>query len=98
MLPKAVKTAENNFYAQMQGRSHLNHEKQEFAHEHPHLKTLEEVVNTIKPTAIIGEFTAAEHMQWINPGHVCSILNTKIHFFLTFYCLFYPFTLNLDQV
>uniref|UniRef100_A0AAQ5Z8K5 Malic enzyme n=2 Tax=Amphiprion TaxID=80969 RepID=A0AAQ5Z8K5_AMPOC len=35
-------------------RSHLNHEKEEFAHEHPHLKTLEEVVHTIKPTAIIG--------------------------------------------
>lgn len=39
----------------MQGRSHLNHEKAEFAHEHQHLKTLEEVVQTIKPTAIIGE-------------------------------------------
>lgn len=39
-----------------QGRGHLNHEKQEFAHDHPHLKTLEEVVETIKPTAIIGLF------------------------------------------
>lgn len=38
-----------------QGRSHLNHEKQEFAHNHQHLKTLEEVVHTIKPTAIIGK-------------------------------------------
>uniref|UniRef100_A0A672ZK99 Malic enzyme n=1 Tax=Sphaeramia orbicularis TaxID=375764 RepID=A0A672ZK99_9TELE len=38
----------------VKGRSHLNHEKEEFAHEHPHLKTLEEVVETIKPTAIIG--------------------------------------------
>uniref|UniRef100_A0A7N8XNT7 Malic enzyme n=1 Tax=Mastacembelus armatus TaxID=205130 RepID=A0A7N8XNT7_9TELE len=28
--------------------------KEEFAHEHQHLKTLEEVVQTIKPTAIIG--------------------------------------------
>uniref|UniRef100_A0A8C2GWH5 Malic enzyme n=1 Tax=Cyprinus carpio TaxID=7962 RepID=A0A8C2GWH5_CYPCA len=37
-----------------EGRSHLNHEKEEFAHEHPHIKTLEEVVETIKPTAIIG--------------------------------------------
>lgn len=37
-----------------QGRSHLNHEKEEFAHEHPHIKTLEEVVKVIKPTAIIG--------------------------------------------
>uniref|UniRef100_A0A8C6PKT6 malate dehydrogenase (oxaloacetate-decarboxylating) (NADP(+)) n=1 Tax=Nothobranchius furzeri TaxID=105023 RepID=A0A8C6PKT6_NOTFU len=38
----------------VKGRSHLNHEKAEFAHDHPHLKTLEEVVHTIKPTAIIG--------------------------------------------
>lgn len=41
----------------LQGRGNLNHEKAEFAHEHPHLKTLEEVVETIKPTAIIGEIT-----------------------------------------
>lgn len=40
----------------VQGRSHLNHEKEEFAHEHPHLKTLEEAVHTIKPTAIIGKY------------------------------------------
>uniref|UniRef100_A0AAY4EJN4 Malic enzyme n=1 Tax=Denticeps clupeoides TaxID=299321 RepID=A0AAY4EJN4_9TELE len=38
----------------VKGRAHLNHEKEEFAHEHPHLKTLEEVVQTVKPTAIIG--------------------------------------------
>ncbi|TRY59302.1 hypothetical protein DNTS_033542 [Danionella cerebrum] len=38
----------------VKGRSHLNHEKEEFAQDHPHLKTLEEVVETIKPTAIIG--------------------------------------------
>uniref|UniRef100_A0A8B9JDW4 malate dehydrogenase (oxaloacetate-decarboxylating) (NADP(+)) n=1 Tax=Astyanax mexicanus TaxID=7994 RepID=A0A8B9JDW4_ASTMX len=38
----------------VKGRGHLNHEKEEFAHEHPHIKTLEEVVETIKPTAIIG--------------------------------------------
>ncbi|KAG7215763.1 hypothetical protein INR49_021886, partial [Caranx melampygus] len=37
----------------VKGRGHLNHEKEEFAHDHPHLKTLEEVVHTIKPTAII---------------------------------------------
>ncbi|TSV41649.1 NADP-dependent malic enzyme, mitochondrial [Bagarius yarrelli] len=37
-----------------EGRSHLNHEKEVFAHEHPHIKTLEEVVKTVKPTAIIG--------------------------------------------
>ncbi|PWA31470.1 hypothetical protein CCH79_00002630 [Gambusia affinis] len=41
----------------VKGRGNLNHEKAEFAHEHPHLKTLEEVVETIKPTAIIGEIT-----------------------------------------
>lgn len=39
-----------------QGRGHLNHEKEEFAHEHPQIKTLEEVVTTIKPTAIIGNY------------------------------------------
>lgn len=39
-----------------QGRGHLNHEKEMFAHEYPHLKTLEEVVKTIKPTAIIGNY------------------------------------------
>ncbi|KAK2905934.1 hypothetical protein Q8A73_009877 [Channa argus] len=38
----------------VKGRSHLNHEKEEFAHDHPHIKTLDEVVHTIKPTAIIG--------------------------------------------
>uniref|UniRef100_H3CEM1 Malic enzyme n=1 Tax=Tetraodon nigroviridis TaxID=99883 RepID=H3CEM1_TETNG len=38
----------------VKGRSHLNHEKEEFAHDHPHLRTLEEVVHTIRPTAIIG--------------------------------------------
>ncbi|KAL7983229.1 hypothetical protein Chor_000105 [Crotalus horridus] len=37
-----------------EGRSHLNHEKEMFAHDHPTVKTLEEVVRTIKPTAIIG--------------------------------------------
>ncbi|KAM4561582.1 NADP-dependent malic enzyme, mitochondrial isoform 2-T3 [Fundulus diaphanus] len=38
----------------VKGRGNLSHEKTEFAHEHPHLKTLEEVVQVIKPTAIIG--------------------------------------------
>ncbi|XP_030056012.1 NADP-dependent malic enzyme, mitochondrial [Microcaecilia unicolor] len=38
----------------VKGRGNLNHEKQMFAHDHPHLKTLEEVVHTLKPTAIIG--------------------------------------------
>ncbi|KAJ6664888.1 hypothetical protein lerEdw1_005860 [Lerista edwardsae] len=38
----------------VKGRSHLNHEKEMFAQDHPHVKTLEEVVQTIKPTAIIG--------------------------------------------
>lgn len=38
----------------LQGRGNLNHEKLEFAHDHPHLKTLEEVVQAIRPTAIIG--------------------------------------------
>uniref|UniRef100_A0A8C7EZX5 Malic enzyme n=1 Tax=Oncorhynchus kisutch TaxID=8019 RepID=A0A8C7EZX5_ONCKI len=38
----------------VKGRGNLNHEKEEFAHDHAHIKTLEEVVHTIKPTAIIG--------------------------------------------
>ncbi|XP_058042500.1 NADP-dependent malic enzyme, mitochondrial isoform X1 [Ahaetulla prasina] len=38
----------------VKGRSHLNHEKEMFAHDHPTVKTLKEVVQTIKPTAIIG--------------------------------------------
>ncbi|XP_072849649.2 NADP-dependent malic enzyme, mitochondrial [Pogona vitticeps] len=38
----------------VKGRSHLNHEKDMFAHDHPSMKTLEEVVRTVKPTAIIG--------------------------------------------
>nr|XP_033805333.1 NADP-dependent malic enzyme, mitochondrial [Geotrypetes seraphini] len=38
----------------VKGRGNLNHEKQMFAHNHPHLKTLAEVVRTLKPTAIIG--------------------------------------------
>uniref|UniRef100_A0A8C0J3W7 Malic enzyme NAD-binding domain-containing protein n=3 Tax=Chelonoidis abingdonii TaxID=106734 RepID=A0A8C0J3W7_CHEAB len=36
------------------GRSHLNHEKEMFAQDHPQLRTLEEVVQRVKPTAIIG--------------------------------------------
>ncbi|KAI4805405.1 hypothetical protein KUCAC02_010022 [Chaenocephalus aceratus] len=33
----------------VKGRGNLNHEKLEFAHDHPHIKTLEEVVETVKP-------------------------------------------------
>ncbi|KAJ8410526.1 hypothetical protein AAFF_G00194300 [Aldrovandia affinis] len=38
----------------VKGRGNLNHEKEEFAHDHPHVKTLEEVVQVIKPSTIIG--------------------------------------------
>ncbi|XP_060090980.1 NADP-dependent malic enzyme, mitochondrial [Heteronotia binoei] len=38
----------------VKGRSHLNHEKEMFAHDHPNVKTLEEVVQRVKPTALIG--------------------------------------------
>ncbi|XP_067424763.1 NADP-dependent malic enzyme, mitochondrial isoform X2 [Emydura macquarii macquarii] len=38
----------------VKGRSHLNHEKEMFAQDHPSMKTLEEVVQRVKPTAIIG--------------------------------------------
>ncbi|KAM3873597.1 NADP-dependent malic enzyme [Diretmus argenteus] len=38
----------------VKGRDQLTHEKQRFAHEHPQMKNLEEVVQDLKPTAIIG--------------------------------------------
>ncbi|XP_053939571.1 NADP-dependent malic enzyme, mitochondrial isoform X2 [Cuculus canorus] len=38
----------------VKGRSHLNHEKEMFAQDHPSVNTLEEVVEKVKPTAIIG--------------------------------------------
>uniref|UniRef100_A0A2K5EYQ1 Malic enzyme n=2 Tax=Aotus nancymaae TaxID=37293 RepID=A0A2K5EYQ1_AOTNA len=37
-----------------EGRSHLNHEKEMFAQDHPEVNSLEEVVRLVKPTAIIG--------------------------------------------
>lgn len=37
-----------------QGRSHLNHQKEMFAQDHPSVDTLEEVVQKVKPTAVIG--------------------------------------------
>uniref|UniRef100_A0A8I5NL46 Malic enzyme n=1 Tax=Papio anubis TaxID=9555 RepID=A0A8I5NL46_PAPAN len=37
-----------------EGRSHLNHEKEMFAQDHPQVNSLEEVVRLVKPTAIIG--------------------------------------------
>lgn len=39
-----------------QGRDHLTHEKERFAHEHAQMKKLEDVVKELKPTAIIGIF------------------------------------------
>ncbi|KAK0150418.1 NADP-dependent malic enzyme [Merluccius polli] len=38
----------------VKGRDSLTHEKLRFAHEHPQMKRLEEVVKELKPTAIIG--------------------------------------------
>ncbi|KAL8191185.1 UNVERIFIED_CONTAM: NADP-dependent malic enzyme, mitochondrial [Gekko kuhli] len=38
----------------VKGRSHLNHEKEMFAHDHPTVKTLAEVVQRVKPTVLIG--------------------------------------------
>ncbi|XP_072899474.1 NADP-dependent malic enzyme-like [Hemitrygon akajei] len=38
----------------VKGRSHLTHEKQMFAQDHPPVKSLEEVVQKVKPTALIG--------------------------------------------
>lgn len=42
------------FFLFLQGRSHLNHEKEMFAQDHPEVNSLEEVVRLVKPTAIIG--------------------------------------------
>uniref|UniRef100_A0AAY4AK80 Malic enzyme n=1 Tax=Denticeps clupeoides TaxID=299321 RepID=A0AAY4AK80_9TELE len=38
----------------VKGRDHLTHEKERFAHEHPQMKKLEDVIKKLKPTAIIG--------------------------------------------
>nr|XP_055139149.1 NADP-dependent malic enzyme, mitochondrial isoform X3 [Symphalangus syndactylus] len=38
----------------VKGRSHMNHEKEMFAQDHPEVNSLEEVVRLVKPTAIIG--------------------------------------------
>lgn len=38
----------------VKGRDHLTHEKERFAHEHPQMKKLEDVIRELKPTAIIG--------------------------------------------
>ncbi|XP_072264684.1 NADP-dependent malic enzyme [Pyxicephalus adspersus] len=38
----------------VKGRSSLTHEKERFAHEHKEMKSLEDVVKDIKPTALIG--------------------------------------------
>ncbi|XP_015243880.1 PREDICTED: NADP-dependent malic enzyme [Cyprinodon variegatus] len=38
----------------VKGRDHLTHEKERFAHEHPPMRNLEDVVRDLKPTAIIG--------------------------------------------
>uniref|UniRef100_A0A665VHE1 Malic enzyme n=1 Tax=Echeneis naucrates TaxID=173247 RepID=A0A665VHE1_ECHNA len=38
----------------VKGRDHLTHEKERFAHEHPEMKKLEDVIQELKPTAIIA--------------------------------------------
>ncbi|XP_075054791.1 NADP-dependent malic enzyme, mitochondrial [Mixophyes fleayi] len=38
----------------VKGRGNVNHEKEMFAHDHQQVKTLEEAVEILKPTAIIG--------------------------------------------
>ncbi|XP_061674659.1 NADP-dependent malic enzyme [Syngnathoides biaculeatus] len=38
----------------VKGRDHLTHEKERFAHEHPQMRNLEDVVLELKPTALIG--------------------------------------------
>lgn len=48
-------------FLSLQGRSHLNHEKEIFAQDHPEVQSLEEVVRLVKPTAIIGRRREAAH-------------------------------------
>ncbi|KAG8453061.1 hypothetical protein GDO86_004757 [Hymenochirus boettgeri] len=38
----------------VKGRGNLNHEKEMFAHDHPQVKTLEEAVEILRPSALIG--------------------------------------------
>ncbi|XP_061107802.1 NADP-dependent malic enzyme isoform X2 [Conger conger] len=38
----------------VKGRDHLTHEKERFAHDHPQVNKLEDVVRKLRPTAIIG--------------------------------------------
>ncbi|XP_034468019.1 NADP-dependent malic enzyme [Hippoglossus hippoglossus] len=38
----------------VKGRDNLTHEKERYAHEHPQMRKLEDVVRKLKPTAIIG--------------------------------------------
>ncbi|XP_064198434.1 NADP-dependent malic enzyme isoform X2 [Anguilla rostrata] len=38
----------------VKGRDHLTHEKERFAHDHPQVNKLEDVVRKLQPTAIIG--------------------------------------------
>lgn len=56
----AVPTAKHVFLS-LQGRSHLNHEKEMFAQDHPEVNSLEEVVRLVKPTAIIGRRRQEAH-------------------------------------
>ena len=53
-LPRGLYHSSIGFFLSLQGRSHLNHEKEMFAQDHPEVSSLEEVVRLVKPTAIIG--------------------------------------------
>lgn len=61
MSSQAVLTAKHRVFLSLQGRSHLNHEKEMFAQDHPEVKSLEEVVRLVKPTAIIGRRRQEAH-------------------------------------
>ncbi|XP_005809708.2 NADP-dependent malic enzyme [Xiphophorus maculatus] len=43
----------------VKGRDNLTHEKERFAHDHPQMRNLEDVVRDLKPTAIIGAAAVA---------------------------------------
>lgn len=54
----------------LQGRSHLSHEKEMFAQDHPEVNSLEEVVKLVKPTAIIGRRKGGPRLRPANPPNL----------------------------
>ena len=59
--PAVLNAKPHCVFLSLQGRSHLNHEKEMFAQDHPEVNSLEEVVRLVKPTAIIGRRRQETH-------------------------------------